>query len=145
MRGHVLWLMSIRAGRSREDEDFQMAPMIDMVFLLLVFFMTVSTMAKDARPEMELAQSSAAVVPVAAPPRTIISVFAVADGYEHWLGNRVVRLEELGELLLEDSAARVTEVTLRAAFDLPWEGLRPVMDACAAAGVETMHLATFEP
>jgi biopolymer transport protein ExbD len=107
--------------------------------------MTVSTMAKDARPEMELAQSSSAVVPVAAAPRTIISVFAVADGHQHWLGNRVVELDELEELLLADAGDGTLEVTLRGAFDLPWEAMRPVMDACAEAGVQTLQFATFEP
>jgi hypothetical protein len=41
-----------RFSRTRTDEPFQMAPMIDMVFLLLVFFMTVSTLDEDARPEI---------------------------------------------------------------------------------------------
>ena len=52
--------------RSRQEEPFQMAPMIDMVFLLLVFFMTVSTMAKDARPELDLPLSKTAEVVEAA-------------------------------------------------------------------------------
>jgi biopolymer transport protein ExbD len=59
--------------------------MIDMVFLLLVFFMTVSTMAKDARPEIDLPVSTTAAVPEAAPPRDIVSVKRGENGFiYHW-------------------------------------------------------------
>ena len=41
-----------------------MTPMIDMVFLLLVFFMTVSTLAQaDRQVELELPESASSDVP----------------------------------------------------------------------------------
>jgi biopolymer transport protein ExbD len=33
-------------GPSKEDEDFQMAPIIDCVFLLLIYFMLTTTLLK---------------------------------------------------------------------------------------------------
>ena len=50
--------------RNQEPEDFQMAPMIDMVFLLLVFFMTVASVAKSQRQvELDLPESEESKVP----------------------------------------------------------------------------------
>lgn len=47
-----------RKRKRRMESGFAMAPMIDMVFLLLVFFMTVSNLSTEARPEIELGESS---------------------------------------------------------------------------------------
>jgi biopolymer transport protein ExbD len=53
-----------RKTRNYPEEGFQMAPMIDMVFLLLVFFMCVSSMAQaDKAIPLELPESEASKVP----------------------------------------------------------------------------------
>ena len=120
-----------------------MAPMIDMVFLLLVFFMTVSTLAKDARPEIELAVSGTAVVPEEAPPRDVLTVMGGKEGYVYYWHNRTVKLGEL-EKLLGESAGEGSQLLLRGAPGLPWEAWREVVDACRAAGVSDIIFATFE-
>ena len=64
--------------RELSAEEFQMAPMIDMVFLLLVFFMCVSSLAQaDKRTPVELPESwrdmysycNAVITPIARPLR----------------------------------------------------------------------------
>jgi biopolymer transport protein ExbD len=122
-----------------------MAPMIDMVFLLLVFFMTVSTLAKDARPAVPLPLSSTSSVPEAAPPRDIITVMASPDGFRHFWHNREVSSEELEKLLQEPATEGGEQaILLRGPPDLPWSAWQAVVDLCREAGVMNMHFATHE-
>ena len=130
--------------RKAVPEDFQMAPMIDMVFLLLVFFMTVSTMAREARPEMELPVSATAQVPEAAPPRHIVSVRSGVDGIDYFWGNRRVDLEALEGLLKEQASHSVTELLLRGEPGLTWSAWEALLQMCRERGISNLVLATFE-
>lgn len=132
------------AGRvRREEETFQMAPMIDMVFLLLVFFMTVSTMARDARPEVLLPVTVEAAVPVAPTPRPVLTLLREGDQLRYAWFNRRVGLDELVPLLGE-AAATDDSVTIRAAADCRWAELQPVLAAVRSAGFREWILCGFE-
>ena len=122
-----------------------MAPMIDMVFLLLVFFMTVSTLAKDARPDIELPESITAEVPEEAPPRDIITVTPEGDGYRfHW-HNRQATEEELSRLLKEAGEGNGgQQLLLRGPPDLPWSAWRVIIGHCREAGIGDLVFATHE-
>ena len=87
-----------------------MAPMIDMVFLLLVFFMTVSTLAREARPELELAVSTTAAVPAEAPPRDIVTVMPGAEGFRYFWHNRETGIDQLGGLIEAAAGAAAAAV-----------------------------------
>jgi biopolymer transport protein ExbD len=133
-------------GRKRaREEAFQMAPMIDMVFLLLVFFMTVSTLARDARPEMALPSSSEAVVPTEAPPRDILSLLTGNGKHRLVLNNHGLGLDELpGRLKGTASAGSPSPRVLRAGPDTPWERLAPVLERLREAPPAELTLAAFE-
>lgn len=122
-----------------------MAPMIDMVFLLLVFFMTVSTLAKDARPELDLAVSTTAAVPEAAPPRDVLSVIPGKSGFTWYWHNRQVDMGEL-ESLLEKSAQSggALEILLRGSPDLPWKAWKELLPLCRKHGANDLVFSTFE-
>jgi biopolymer transport protein ExbD len=131
--------------RSRIAEvPFQMAPMIDMVFLLLVFFMTVSTLAKDARPELELPLSATARVPEATPPREILSVGAGPTGHRFYWGSQEVNEEDLPPLLKRSREQGCGELLLRGGPELPWEAWQGILRHCRAAGFGDIVFATFE-
>ena len=121
-----------------------MAPMIDMVFLLLVFFMTVSTMARDARPEVELPVTVEATVPVALTPRPVLTLLREQEGMRYAWFNRRVGLDEVGALLREAAAGGDHSVTIRAAADCRWSELQPVLAAVRAAGFREWILCAFE-
>ncbi len=122
-----------------------MAPMIDMVFLLLVFFMTVSTLAKDARPDLELAVSTSAAVPEEAPPREVLTVIRETEGYVWFWHNRRVDKDQLDKLM-EKSMQDVDslEILLRGSPDLPWEGWKELLQICREHGASDLVFSTFE-
>lgn len=122
-----------------------MAPMIDMVFLLLVFFMTVSTLAKEARPETGLPVSLSAAVPSEAPPREIITVLARDEVYQLFWYNTPVGAEELADLLKATAERNgEPEVLLRGPPAVPWSEWKRVLDLLREAGIGDITFATFE-
>lgn len=119
-----------------------MAPMIDMVFLLLVFFMTVSTLAKDSRPETGLPVSETAQVPSEVPPRDVLTVLSAGDINRHFWFNQEVSPESLLKRIQDRSEGH--ELLLRGAPDLKWKVWKDVLDRARKASVEEVVFSTFE-
>jgi len=133
----------IRKKKPRDVEDFQMAPMIDMVFLLLVFFMCVSSLAQaDKAIEVDLPESVESKVPENLSNRGIISV--KEDG-SVFLGAREISLEELGadisRALRENPHLRLQ---VRADQQTRFEKIRAVLKICAEAGAVDVIYSTYQ-
>lgn len=124
-----------------------MAPMIDMVFLLLVFFMTVGTMARDLRPPAELAESTtASPSPDSQPVREIITLLREGDDVNLFLGASPMKEEALQAAIRgihERHPGREWE--LRAGSDVPWRHLETWMRFGAELGVDTLQFTVFRP
>jgi len=121
-----------------------MAPMIDMVFLLLVFFMTVSTLARDSRPELELATSRTARVPEEAPPRDVLTVFRDESKTRIYWHNRQVDTAQLEKLLQDSARDAASQLLLRGGPDLPWSEWATILGLVRQAGIQDLVFATFE-
>ncbi len=132
-----------RVRKSRAVEDFQMAPMIDMVFLLLVFFMCVSSLASaDKSIEIDLPESRESKVPEDLAGRGIVSV--KADGAV-FLGAREVSVEELGKQVGE--ALRETpdlRIQVRADRATKFAEIQAVLKICAEAGAVDVIYSTYQ-
>lgn len=120
-----------------------MAPMIDMVFLLLVFFMTVASVAKSQRQiELELPDSEESKVPEDASGRGILSVDAEGNFY---IGDQPHTLEQVKTAirtrLKEDPEL---QVQIRADQNTEYESVRKLLKAAAEAGAFEIIYATYE-
>ncbi len=84
--------------RKLSDEvGFQLAPMIDMTFLLLIFFMVTSKLSKEQlKVEIKLPTASNAVIPASVSDRDIISI---DDAGAYWVGQRIISRGELAAYL----------------------------------------------
>lgn len=131
--------------RKENDEDFQMAPMIDMVFLLLVFFMTVSTLAQEERVPVELAESSEAEVPEDSRHRGVLTATLEEDGIVWWHGLRALERDHMGGLI-EHWVKTEPELRLqlRVAEDIPFNEVRQVLQKAAEAGAVRVVYSTFQ-
>ena len=120
-----------------------MAPMIDMVFLLLVFFMCVSSLASlEKGVEVELPESHESEVPDEVSDRGIVSVEGDGSVY---LGGEKVELEVLKTRIggvIETSPH--LQIVVRADGATPFREIRKVLKACAAAGAYEVIYATYE-
>lgn len=126
-----------------EEASFQMAPMIDMVFLLLVFFMCASTMSQRQNIEMTIPEASKAVVPKERPERYVVNIQANGTLYE---GANQCELETLkNNVKAKLAEAPKTKVYLRADKDAPHKEIKKVMRAMAEAGVSDFIFGVHMP
>ncbi len=130
--------------KERAAEDFQMAPMIDMVFLLLVFFMCVSSLARAdrLRVELDLPESTESTVPDDLSGRGTVSV--TGDGTLHTSRGETTleeMQEEIRETLREEPDLRIQ---VRADRETPFKEIRRVLSACAEAGALEVIYSTYQ-
>ena len=120
-----------------------MAPMIDMVFLLLVFFMTVASVAKSQRQiELELPESEESTVPEDASGRGILSVDAEGTFF---IGDQARSLEQVkAAIRARLQAEPELRVQVRADQATEYEHVRKLLKAAAEAGAYKIIYATYE-
>ncbi len=128
-------------GRARIHSHLDIAPLIDIVFLLLVFFMLTSTFLVPEAIELELPESTSATVTEITP----ITVALNASG-ELALNGEPLQLDELRSAikpLITDNADDVV-ITLKSDAHTEVQQLLNVMDEIRAAGGNNVALATTQ-
>ena len=120
-----------------------MTPMIDMVFLLLVFFMTVSTLAQaDRRLELDLPESVSSDVSEDLSDRGTISLDAMGRVY---LGAEVHSLASMRERIKQSLGDRPDlRILVRADGATPYGEVKKVLRACAEVGAYEVIYATYQ-
>jgi biopolymer transport protein ExbD len=128
----------IQLTKPRHGRDLlNITPLVDVVFLLLVFFLLTSTSIQRSM-DVDLPQARSSEI---APPAGIV-VSLLADGTLR-LDRQPVSLDELGELLRARFApggkpALTIEADRRASF----ERFAQVLDHARVAGARQINLAT---
>ncbi len=135
--------MPRRQSRHLPEEDFPMTPMIDMVFLLLVFFMTVSTLAQaDKRKKLDLPESASSKVPENLNHRGTISLDAEGQIF---LRSQPKTLDQMQASIKESLALNPDlRIHLRADQATPYEAIKKVLRACAEAGAYEVIYAAYQ-
>lgn len=130
-------------NRSQKVAGVSMAPMIDMVFLLLVFFMTASAMSQaGSKLDLDLPDSPISKVSQDFSGRLILSLDSSGQVF---VGAQEVEAEELSGLLgsfreSEPSA----KLTIRAAKDTPFSAIKQVVKTAAEVGIDDYLYATYQ-
>ena len=120
-----------------------MAPMIDMVFLLLVFFMCVSSMSQAGhRVELDLPESTASETSKDLSNRVILSI--KADGI-FYLGGALVEEARLEERLksLSESYPEL-KLRIRADRSVAYRDVKRAMQAATSAGISDYLYGTLQ-
>jgi len=136
--------MQIRDPIETEEMALNLTSLIDVVFLLLIFFMVATTFLDPEREiPIELPQASNAAEREEAPEEIVIGV--ARDGGLSVSGAVVDRAGL--EAALRRAAARdpATPVTIRGDRLVHHEDVVGVMDACGAAGLSNLAVGTLEP
>ena len=132
-----------RKRKGRQVASVPMAPMIDMVFLLLVFFMTAGAMSQaGSKRELDLPDAPSSQVPKELSNRLIVSIDA--DG-QIYMAGIALSDSDLGKRLREvkQSSPRV-KLRIRADKATEFSALKKVMRQAAAAGIEDYLYATYQ-
>lgn len=129
-------------NNSEEDGEVDLTPMIDIVFLLIVFFMTVANMITAEKKPIEVPVALNSTLPEDYGERTTITVQKDGSLYS---GVYAVTLDELSDILVnakeEDPTVRVY---LRADSSTEHQFVNDVMKACAAAGLSNVIFAAYQ-
>ena len=127
---------------SSGDSEFQMAPMIDCVFLLIIFFMVVAKDKLGERVILDLAIAEESEVPKDMTGRATMSV--LKDGTVK-VGATAIELSEVGRIVREGFKLNPRlKVLLRVDRDAKHKEVRKVLKACADAGVTDIIFATYQ-
>ena len=133
--------MNIREDTDADDLVVNLTPLIDVVFLLLIFFMVTTTFLDPEREiDIDLPVAESACEPQETPEELIVNVLengtVMVDG-------RALERDQL--LVLLKGAAQhdaETPVTIRGHRLAQHQKIVSVMDACGVAGLSNLSVGT---
>ena len=128
--------------RPVEDVGMQIAPMVDITWIMIIFFMVTNEIVENEyEVPLELPVASAAVVPKESAGRVIINVDAAG---QYFIGSEQTDLAgltaHLKRRLIEHPPLKVY---LRADANTPASKTKEFYRACAEAGAVEVVLGTF--
>jgi biopolymer transport protein ExbD len=128
--------------RRREDPEINLTSLIDVVFLLLIFFMVTTTFQRQAQLSIELPDASAEPSEV----QDEVIDLSIDDQGRMYLDGRELddtRLEALAETLRLRADGDTTQpVLLNADANARHQDVVRAMDAAARAGLNNLSIAT---
>jgi len=135
----------VNIGSDRKEElDVNITPLIDVVFLLLIFFMVSTTFERESEIEIVLPQAAANVVPA---DDFALEVTVDAEGTFYVNGKRVInsKIETLKKAMQEVAGDRKDPpIILSADAQTPHQAVITVMDAARQLGFVHLNFATVK-
>ena len=138
--------MRLRKTRRKVGAELNIAPLIDVVFLIIIFCMTVTQFTKVGAENVELPRAQTGEI-LRHPTDGRLVINVVRDG------TIVSRRQEqtpdsLRELLAEHAhrySANQLTVVIRTDRQAPWGKVQNVMKACDELGISRIKMAVLDP
>ncbi len=129
--------MKLRSRRKKEDTEINMTPMLDVVFIMLIFFIVTASFVKEAGIDVNRPGASTATVK----ERGNILV-AITHNGQIWIDRRQVDIRAVRANIERMHAENPQGTVVIQADENSKNGLLvKVMDAAREAGVEEVSLA----
>jgi len=128
--------------RNREDPEINLINFIDVLLVLLIFFMVTTTFQQEGRVKVQLPQASETPLPRGTREPLVITVTA-DGGYrvnEHTLIN--ASPETLRAALLKEAGADRGPITIRADARTTHQAVVTAMDVAGRLGFSQLNIAT---
>jgi biopolymer transport protein ExbD len=133
----------IRDDEGLADPEFSMAPMIDVVFQLLIFFMLATTYQKSERQlDVDLPSAESGVKSTSVSQEILVDI--LRDGRVFVGGREVERASLVAALSAAASGRDKTPVTVRGDRNTTHEVVVAVLDACGLAGLSNLSIGTLD-
>ncbi len=128
--------------KPREELELNLTPLIDVVFLLLIFFMVSTTFQKESQISLQLPRASED--PAEAAPETLEIVINAAGKFyvndQELVKTDVASIQKALNRLTEGN--RQIPLTIRADAQTPHQAVVTAMDAAGQLGMLRMSIAT---
>jgi biopolymer transport protein ExbD len=121
--------------QSQRRVTLDMSPMMDIVFLLLIFFLVTSTFLPDAGMDLELPEST-----TAAPSDMAPTMISVAEDGALQLDGEAITVQELQQRVAALPEADRQRITIRADARVDYGVIVRIIDALRNAGVTGLSL-----
>lgn len=129
--------------RAREEPSVNLTSLIDVVFLLLIFFMVSTSFVKEADITLQLPEADREQT--VEPPSEQLEIIVTADG-NYWVAGRQLintRRETLKAAILEvTNGATDTPVTLSADADARHQLVVTALDVAGKLGFDAVSIST---
>ncbi len=139
--------MNLRPGHKEESVEVNLTPLIDVVFLLLIFFMVSTTFDRHAKLKVSLPESSMKATLQQNDP-LVLSIDAKGN---YFINDRQVVNKSLDTLkqaiqktIGDDKAIKDVALVLRADANTPHQSVVRAMDAASQLGLTKLSIATVE-
>ena len=131
--------MTVQIKKSSALTSLSMTPLIDIVFLLLIFFLVATRFAEEDREVDVSLPSASEAKPLIEKPREI-QVSITPDG-KFFLAGRPMDKKELESALVQAVSDNPVgqSVILRADKKCSWEEVMSAIDTCHRAGVKDVR------
>jgi biopolymer transport protein ExbD len=132
----------VKIKRSSVAGTLSLTPLIDVVFLLLIFFLVTSEFEEEERRLDIVLPTASSAVPMTSKPREIV-VDIGSDG-ELYLHGQVTPLDELQRLMAIAVNQNPTNqsVVIRADHRTSFQPVVSVMDLCNQTGISNYSVTT---
>jgi biopolymer transport protein ExbD len=128
------------------DLNFNMTPMIDVVFLLIIFFLVSSHLARqEVQMPLPLPTASSGERPIDAAVRRV-TINVLSDGRLMFAG-KPVEVEQLPERLAmaRSESGDDLEIRIRSDRTVAYQHVEPILLACARTGIWNVAFAVYRP
>ena len=132
--------------RGRHEATVELTPLIDVVFLLLIFFMVSTTFVRETQLQLDLPEASGE--PQEVDPGTI-EVVIDRQG-EYAVSGRMLVNNERKTLIralqeIRDPSATSPRIVITADADAPHKFVVRAMDSAGAVGLTNISITTRQP
>jgi biopolymer transport protein ExbD len=136
--------MAVKVKTSQALSALNLTPLIDVVFLLLVFFLVASRLSEEDRKLDVVLPSAGSAQPMTAEPREII--VSIDQSGKYYLDAKNVSEQDLREIFQRAVADNPTRqsVIIRGDRRAPFQFVVTVMDLCNQAGIANYSVTTAE-
>lgn len=137
--------MNLRPHR-RQPVDINLAPLIDVVFLLLIFFMVSTTFKDEARLRVQLPEAQGENIPAEEPAMIRLLI----DQAGHFFVNDQALVDDQPQTLVRALTGALGEhkalpVLIQADARTPHQAVMTAMDAASQAGLNQIAFAATRP
>lgn len=133
--------MLLKSSKLNEPVSVELTPMIDMVFLLLIFFLVATTLRQEERELDIVLPAAESAAPVSVALRELV-INVNQDGAAV-VNGKTMDAEAVRELVSEAVAVNPKQkVTVRGDRRTAYDHIARILDACSAGGIDAPFLDT---